>query len=401
MEIWKRNLFVCWFGTFVTVIGMSQIAPVLPLYIRQLGIHDTASIEQLSGIAFGATYIIAAVFSPIWGYAADKFGRKPILLMASLGMAVIIFSTGFAQNAFQLIALRLLMGAITGYSTTCTILIAAQTDSEHAGWALGILSTSFLAGSLLGPSVGGYIEDSVSLQAVFFVNGALLMIAFIATLLFVKEQFVRSDEKLPTMKETWKLIPEPGLTITMFVTFFVLQFALYAIEPIVTVYVTQMSPNIEHVALIAGLAFSASGLGSILAAPRLGKLSDEIGSRKVILASLIVGGLLYIPQAFLKSPWQLIALRFLLGLAIAGLAPAINALIKRITPGVFMGRIFGIILSAQYLGIFVGSIIGGQVAAYFGIKYVFFVTSALLLLNALWIYKRADKKLSQAINLKC
>ena len=39
MKIWKRNLIVCWFGMFVTMIGMSQIAPVLPLYIKHLGIQ--------------------------------------------------------------------------------------------------------------------------------------------------------------------------------------------------------------------------------------------------------------------------------------------------------------------------------------------------------------------------
>jgi hypothetical protein len=67
MPIWKRNLIVCWFGMFVTSIGMSQIAPILPLYIKHLGVDNTASIVQFSGIAFGITYIISAVFSPIWG----------------------------------------------------------------------------------------------------------------------------------------------------------------------------------------------------------------------------------------------------------------------------------------------------------------------------------------------
>lgn len=391
MNNWKRNLIVCWFGTFVTVIGMSQVAPVLPLYIKQLGIHDTALIAQLSGIAFGATFLISAFFSPIWGRTADKLGRKPILLMTSLGMAVIIFGIGFAQNAWQLITLRLFMGAITGYSTTCIILIAAQTDNEHVGWALGMLSTAFLSGSLLGPMVCGYIADSLGLRAVFLITGALLMLAFIITLLFVKERFIPADEEPATLKEVWKLIPEPGLTVTMFVTFFVLQFALYSIEPIVTVYIGQLSPDMEHIALTAGLAFSASGLASILAAPKLGKLSDVIGSQKVILVSLIAAGLIFIPQAFVKTPGQLIALRFLLGLATAGLAPAIDALVKKITPDAFYGTIFGIILSAQFLGIFGGAVIGGQVAARLGIKYVFFVTSTLLLLDALWIYKRAYK----------
>jgi len=392
--MWKRNLIVCWFGMFVTGIGMSQIAPVLPLYIQHLGVQDAASITQLSGIAFGITFIISAIFSPIWGHAADKFGRKPMLLRASFGMAIVIGCMGFASNVYVLIGLRLLQGAITGYGTACTTLIAIQTDKEHAGFALGTLSTSNIAGSLLGPLIGGYIGEKFGLQNVFFITGALMMVAFITTALFVKESFSREDKKTLSMREVWNIVPEKSLTITMFVTFFVLTVALYSVEPIITVYVTQLSSNTSHVALVAGMAFSASGLANIIAAPRLGRLSDKIGAHKVILVALIVAGLVFIPQAFVKNPWQLVGLRFLLGLATAGLIPSVNILVKKITPSSLTGRVFGFNMSAGYLGVFGGSVLGGQIAAYLGIRYVFFVTSALLLINAVWVYFKVYKKFS-------
>lgn len=394
MPIWKRNLIVCWFGMFVTGVGMSQIAPVLPLYIKHLGVVNAASIAQLSGIAFGITFIISAIFSPIWGLAADKYGRKPMLLRASLGMAVIVGSMGFAPNVYVLIGLRLLQGVITGYGTACTTLIATQTDKEHAGWALGTLSTANISGSLLGPTMGGFIAETFGLQNVFFITGAMLLIAFIITALFVMESFKREDKKVLSVKETWRIVPEKSLTITMFVTFFILTVALYSIEPIITVYVTQLSRDTSHVALLAGLTFSASGLANIIAAPRLGKISDKIGAQKVILVALVAAGLIFIPQAFVQNPWQLMGLRFLLGLAAAGLTPSVNVLIKKITPPSLTGRIFGFTMSAGYIGVFGGSVLGGQVAAYFGIRYVFFITSALLLINAVWVYFKVYKKIS-------
>jgi len=399
MPIWKRNLFVCWFGMFVSGIGMSQIAPVLPLYIQHLGVHNTASIAQLSGIAFGVTYIISAIFSPIWGHFADKFGRKPMILRASLGMALVIGCMGFAPNVYVLIGLRLLQGAITGFGTACTTLIATQTDKEHAGYALGTLSTGSIAGSLLGPIIGGFIEENLGFQPVFFITGALLMIAFILTALFVKESFTPQDKKTVSIKEQWKSIPEKSLTIILLVTFFVLTFGLYSIEPIVTVYVAQLTKDTSHVALVAGLVFSASGLANIIAAPRLGKLSDKIGAHKVMLVALVVAGILYIPQAFVENPWQLMGLRFLLGLTIGGLNPSINTLVKKITPDSLVGSVFGFTMSAGYLGVFGGAVIGGQVAAYLGIRYVFFVTSALLLINAVWVYFKVYKKLNVLQNL--
>jgi DHA1 family multidrug resistance protein-like MFS transporter len=394
MPIWKRNLIVCWFGMFVTGVGMSQIAPVLPLYIKHLGVDNTALIEQFSGIAFGVTYIVSAVFSPVWGQAADKFGRKPMLLRASLGMAVVVFSMGFAQNVYQLIGLRLLQGVITGYSTACITLIATQTDNEHAGWALGTLSTASIAGSLLGPMIGGYIGENLGFQNVFFITGALMLIAFITTALYVKESFTRQDKKTLSVKETWNIVPDKSLTIIMFVTSFVLTLALYSVEPIITIYVTQLSSNTSHIALLAGMAFSVSGLANIIAAPRLGRLSDKIGPQKVMLVALLAAGIMFIPQAFVKNPWQLMGLRFLLGLAMGGLVPSVNALVKRITPDSLTGRVFGFNMSAQYLGVFGGAILGGQVAAYLGIRYVFFITSALLLLNAVWVYFMVYKKLN-------
>ena len=379
---------------FVASVGMTQIAPVLPLYIKHLGITNTATIAQLSGLIFGITYIVAAIFSPIWGYAADKYGRKPMILRASLGMAIVIGTMGLAQNVYQLIGLRLLEGIITGYSTACTTLIATQTDKEHIGEALGTLSTASIAGSLLGPMIGGYIAETFGFQPVFFITGALLLISFITTALFVKESFTREDKKALSLKETWSSVPKKSLTITMFVTFFVLAVALYSVEPIITVYIAQLSHNMSHIALLAGLAFSASGLANIIAAPNLGKLSDKIGAHKVILVALIIAGLVFIPQAFVKNPWQLMGLRFLLGLTTAGLTPSVSILIKKITPDSLTGKIFGFNMSAGYLGIFAGAVLGGQVAAYFGIRYVFFITSVLLFINAVWVYFKVYKKLN-------
>lgn len=395
MPIWKRNLWVCWFGMFVTGVGMSQIAPVLPLFIKQLGVANSSWVAQFSGLAFGITYIISAIFSPIWGRAADKYGRKPMLLRASLGMAIVIGCMGFAPNVYVLIGLRLLQGVITGYGTACTTLIATQTDKEHSGWALGTLSTANIAGSLLGPMIGGVVEEHFGMQNVFFITGGFMFIAFLTTVFFVKETFVRTDMKVPSFKEVWALVPERSLTITLFVTYFVMSIAMYSVQPVLTVFVDQIARNLGHVALISGAIFSASGLATIIAAPRLGKLSDKIGAHKIMLVTLIAAGILFIPQAFVHNPWELMALRFLLGLTAAGLNPSVNVLLKKITPSKLTGRVFGINMSAAYLGVFGGSVLGGQIAGHFGVRYVFLVTGGILLFNAVWVYFKVYGKLQR------
>src|SRR5208282_2135485 len=196
------------------------------------------------------------------------------------------------------------------YSTACTTLIATQTDREHAGWALGTLSTSNIAGALLGPMIGGYIGDRFGLRNIFFITGALLLVSFVTAALFIRESFVRQDKKTLGIREVWNTVPEKSLIITMFVTSFVLSVALYSVEPIVTIYVAQLSKNASHIAFLAGMVFSASGLANIIAAPRLGKLSDKVGPQKVMLVALVAAGLVFIPQAFVTTTWQLMGLRF-------------------------------------------------------------------------------------------
>lgn len=392
MPIWKRNLFVCWIGVFIAAIGMSEVAPILPLYIRYLGVENTSLVSQLSGIIFGITYLITAIFSPIWGQAADKVGRKPMILRAGIGLSIIYLLMGFVPNVYFLIALCAVQGAITGYSTACNTLIATQTDSEHVGYALGTLSTASIAGSLLGPTLSGVIEATLGLKAVFFIISGLLFVAFIITLLLVQESFVRNNRKSQGVRDIWNMVPQKELTVVILITFFVLGIGLYSVEPIMTQYVTKLSPNSSHIALISGLVFSATGLSNIIAAPRLGKLSDKIGAHKVIMIALIVAGILYIPQAFVQNPWQLLVLRFLLGFAMGGLIPSISIMIKKITPDNLTGRIFGFNMSLGYLGVAAGSILGGQIAGRFSFQYVFYVTSALMFLNAVWVYYRVYKK---------
>ncbi|MCX7781794.1 MAG: multidrug efflux MFS transporter [Negativicutes bacterium] len=387
MEIWKRNLFVCWLGVFATSTSLSQIMPILPLYIQELGVQSLAEIELWSGFTYGVTFICMAIVSPLWGQAADKYGRKPMLLRASLGMAVIIACMGFVQNVYQFAALRLLQGTISGFYAASITLVATQTPGDRSGWALGTLSTASLAGMLIGPLGGGIVVELIGIRNLFIGMGMLIFLAFIGSLLFVREDFTPSAQKQPGFGELWRALPHGNAMIALFITTLALQLALMSIQPIITVYVAEIARSTDYVALMSGMVFAASGFASVLAAPRLGKLADEIGPQKVMLGALLAAGLLYIPQAFVQNAWQLMGLRFLLGIATAGLLPSINSLVKKLGPDEFAGRLFGYNQAAQFAGSFVGAVLGGGVAAAFGIKYVFFFTSALLLINAAWVYK--------------
>lgn len=391
MPIWKRNLFVCWFGAFITSIGLSQLAPFLPIYIKELGVHNQSSVDTFSGICFGITYLIAGLFSPLWAKVSDKYGRKPILLRACLGMGTVIFLTGFCTNVYELLALRVLQGAVTGYTSACITLIATQTDKKHSGWALGALSTATVSGSLMGPSLGGFLSDTFGIKTVFFIIGILLFVVFITTLLFVKEDFKPISITSLSTREFWKLIPNPTLIITLFITGFLLRFSLLSIEPMMTEYISGLARNTKNIALISGITFSITGLGGMIASPLLGKLSDKIGTKKIILISLLGSAILYIPQAFVTNVYELAVLRFILGFTTAGIVPGINSMIKKASTLELTARTLGFNMMFQYVGMFLGSFVGGQIGGFIGIRYIFFVTCGLLLINAIILYTKVYK----------
>ncbi|MGO6900687.1 MFS transporter [Rhizobium ruizarguesonis] len=136
----------------------------------------------------------------------------------------------------------------------------------------------------------------------------------------------------------------------------------------------------------------SAGVRAIVMIEVLGKLADRIGHWPVIAGALAVAGLLLIPQAFVTSSWQLIILRFLMGVALGGLLPCIAAVIRHSVPDSAAGSILGLSIYSQYVGQVAGPILGGFVGGHIGMRAVFLGTSVLLLAGAAyaWIVRPRD-----------
>lgn len=374
---WRRNLFVCIFGSFTTIVAMTLLLPFLPLYIEQLGVHDEAAIVQWSGVAFGATFLSAALVAPVWGHMADLYGRKLMLIRASLGMAVAMSLIGLASNVWQLVLLRLLAGLLGGYASGSMVLVATQTPKDRSGWALGTLSSGIMAGNLVGPLIGGVLPPLIGIRNTFFGAGAVIFIAFLCTLFLIKEERRPPRASRPALPG-WSSIPDKRPVLAMLLTGMLLLLANMSIEPIITVYVAGLVERADQVTFVSGLAMSAAALGSILSAQRLGRLADRVGHWNVVVGGMLVSSLLLIPQAFVQSSWQLVALRFLMGLALGGLLPCIATVIRHNVPDAIAGRALGYSTSAQYAGQVIGPLAGGFVGGHIGMRAVFLGTCVLM-----------------------
>jgi len=416
---WRRNLAVCLVGSFTTIVGMTMLLPYLPLYVERLGVQGEASIVRWSGIAYAATFLAAAATAPLWGRLGDRFGRKPMLVRASLGMAISIALTGLAQDVTQLVLLRLLTGVLGGYASGSVILVAAQTPKAHSASALGVLSIGVMAGTVVGPLIGGVAPGAIGVRTSFLVVGGLIFLAFLATALGLREERpVRAaagdatrdpsatDDAVvaggvapgdvarapgrpgaadpPAYRgplSAWG--PDRRRVAVLLGTASLLMFATMSLEPVVTVFVGQLEPGTDHVAELAGIVMAVGALGSIASARRLGRLADRIGHSRVITGALVVAALAMALQSVATHLWELIALRFAAGVALGGLLPAITAAIRHAVPDGVVGRVLGLSVSAQYVGQVLGPVIGGVVAGAFGLRSVFLMTAVVLLLGAL------------------
>ena len=387
METWKRTVYISLVCVFCTAFGVSQLAPILPLYFHDLGVQTPEAMSLWSGLATGATYIIVCLAAPFWGRVADKKGRKITLIRSSFGMALCNILIAFQTTPEGVVLIRLIQGLVSGFYSASITLIASESPIERTGWALGLLASANLAGSLIGPLLGGYIADTVGIRNDFIIVGTLMGLAGVLATIFIHENYVPqpNPEKL-SIRKLKEQIPEFNSIVALCVASFIYAICIMSLQPVISVYIKGIVPSdTENLAFIAGAVFSAMGIAQLMSSSPLGKLVDKIGPRKVLVVSLIYVGILNIPQAYVSDVYQLAIIRFLQGFGLGGMLPALNTYLSSKTPREFTGQVFSYNQSCLFFGYFLGSVGGASLMAWLGFTTLFWVSGCLFIISALWI----------------
>ncbi|MGE0225997.1 MAG: MFS transporter [Acetobacteraceae bacterium] len=386
---WQRTLWAMVAVQFVMSIAFSIVAPIMPLFLPDLGVRSESAINMWAGVLASATSFVAIFTAPIWGGLADRYGRKLMVLRSTLGIAIFTFLMGIAQGPWQMLALRAGMGALAGFNSAATVMVSSQVPSTRLGYSLGWLGTGNLVGSLIGPVIGGGLADLTgSYRFPFFFAGVISVGAFIVTLAMVPERFTppTGAKRRKSLAAGIAVVMASSGLASLILVMILSQFATMAVQPVVTLYVREMVGMRPDLATLGGLAFSVTGLAGVMAVPFLGKRSDAIGYRRTLLVSLAGAALFTIPQALPLGYAAFVAERFGLGLFIGGVLPAANALIGKLTDPAERGLTYGLISSAYFVGNTTGPLSGGAIAATVGIRWVFAVVAAMLLANVLWVW---------------
>ncbi|WP_135554175.1 MFS transporter [Paenibacillus cymbidii] len=385
---WKVNLSVLWIGQFLTMAGMTMIVPFMPLYLQEMGMQNEHEVALWASLIFSANFVTSLFAQPIWGGLADRYGRKMMLLRSGFGMAIVMTLMGFAHSPWQLLLLRMLNGTISGFAPAAIALISINTPKERIGFAMGTLQSGGVAGTILGPLIGGLLAEAFGYRPIFYITGSLLFAASIIALLLVRESFDRTKAKLKervsVLAGARELAKIPQLPALFSVTFLI-QFALLGPMTLMPLFVQDLHGKTAMLAFFAGLVGSVNGFSNMIASPLLGRLGDKLGAEKILGICLIGAALSFVPQALVENVWQLIASRFLLGVFMGGLLPSVYTLIRRFTPDGMESRAYSLNTSTLSLGNMLGPLVGGLLGGWVSIRGVFVLSGILLLMNSVWV----------------
>lgn len=384
---------VAWLGNFFTGASFSLVMPFMALYVEELGAPKNR-VEWYAGLAVSLSALASALVAPVWGRLADRYGRKPMMIRASLVMTFTMGGLAFVPNVFWLLLLRVLNGLFSGYVPNSTALIASQAPRQHSGYALGTLATGVTAGSLIGPLLGGFLADLLGIRQVFLLVGFILLICNLMTVFFVKEDFqpMEKSDVMPT-RQVLKKVKDRQVLLGLFVTSMIIQISAQSVAPILSLYIRHLGQR-ENLMFVSGLIVSAMGFSSMMSSSTLGKIGDKLGNHRLLLLALFYSFSMYILCALSQSPLQLGIVRFLYGFGTGALMPSINSLLTKITPREGISRIFSYNQMFSNIGQVLGPFIGSAVATSLGYRSVFYVTSLIVFTNFVWSFTNFRKYLN-------
>ena len=395
MKHWKLNLAMMWFSQLMVLTGWAAAIPFIPIYFkRNIGIVDEGECGlYVSLFAFFGT-LAYAIFTPLWGTLSDRFGVKIMLLRGTFVTALIFPVMGYVESAWLMIALRFITAACAGTTAAAQTLIVKNTPDNKIGLALGIFSTAFWCGVMLGNVVGGLVVHYWGFVSAFWLCGILYFIGGISVL-FAHEDFkpqlrvkVESSSRIPGNK-LWI----PTLTVAVWLLMLMMGINNF-VRTFESSYVPMLVAQIcgdDEAAYWTGIISAFVSGGALISGALFGYLADRIRPEKLVLPALLLAGILLVVQAFSQSLLVFGISRTLMFVTGGGLGPVYQKIVSRITPKRKRGQVLGWMSTFGGIGNMASSLVAGGLIYFVGTRGIFLIGAILTLLLVPMIYTMLKK----------
>lgn len=381
-----RRLAVLGTVNFLDRMSISIIAPLLPIYVNELGADAV-----LLGVIWAASTVAESAFATPFGYLADKTGRRlPITAgVAISGVSIMLF--GLVSVPVLFIAFRMLDGmgtALRGPATNSYIGDSYPTESR--GQAFGAYHTLGMAGLGLGPLVGGVFAAAGSISLPFVLLGGLTASGSILLVLLLppaKRADDTDSEDVTPLRELSRSEIADLFTLAVViwvVASFVSSIGTAAFYPMLSVLLEFNGfANFGYL----GVVWAAFGFGLFVFMPVGGTIADRVGRKKILVAT----GMLWVVIAFGLSlafhPVIPVVLLFAGGMASGLSAPAGGALQYEIIPDErYIGTLIGFFGTISSVGGALGPVLSGYVVDFFDVEFLFVVMGASWIITTLMYF---------------
>lgn len=351
----------------IDVFGIGLMLPVIPGLVRELTGGDVSSAASAYGWLIALYSLMQFLFGPAMGALSDRFGRRPILLMSTLGLGIDYLLLAVAPSLWVIVVARIIGGIMGASIATASAYIADITPPERRAQSFGLIGVAFGIGFITGPLVGGLLGEFGS-RVPFYAASAVSFVAFIFAWFILPESLARENRRPFKLSEAnpigmFAVIGKYRMVMTLIVVFVLTQLAERLLE---STWVLFTGYQFGWTAAQVGISFAWVGVLFVITQGVLVRaVVPRLGEWNTVILGLAVAFVCMTSLAFVTQWWALYALTvpYVLGWGLTG--PAAQAVVTRIVPANEQGILQGAISSVATATGVVAPPIGGSLFGYF------------------------------------
>lgn len=373
----QRSFFI-----LIAVIGGLAIlsstlskTPVLPLFAHAL--H--ASPAEIGWIVMASTLPGVLISYPA-GALSDYLGKRRLLLASLIVFATAPFLYLIISNAWQLMAVRFYHGFATAiFGTVANAAIAERYSADRAA-KLSTFSSITIVGRSIAPFLGGALISLASFHAVYIACAISGVLALATGLL------LRDSEPSPTAKRQrphfWAslatVLRDRGIMLVSLIE--AAQYLVFgAIEAFIALFAASLGIPAWQIGIILGVQL----VSIVFAKPLMGRISDQMGRKQVIIPGLLIGAVSVVLLPFAPNFIGLTVLSLTFGIGFATVTSSTAALVADLTKDGRYGASMGVLRTVMDVGQSIGPVLTGWMVGIAGYGSAFTLLAAILLSTAL------------------
>jgi len=343
------------------MLGYGIILPVLPALIGELNGGSVAQAAVIGGYLVFAYSLMQFMFGPALGNLSDRFGRRPIILLALAGLTIDYTIMGFADSLPFLFIGHTIAGISGASVATATAYIADITPREQRAQRFGLIGAAIGLGFIIGPVVGGLLGE-LGPRWPFYAAATLAGVNLVFGFFVLPESLPLDRRRKFDIRRAnpfgalWALSRNP-VVLWLLATLFLFILASQAFPSVWNFFTIEV---LNFSSGQIGIALGAFGVGFAMSqALLIGPLTKRIGEWWTVLIGMASAGIAFTGTAFIHSEVPLYG--FLVFGSLAGLAgPAINSMMSRHVPDDAQGELQGAINATNSLAAILGPLLATQ-----------------------------------------